>query len=162
MSREAATSLKSLALQTERLPTGRRTLLRDLIVYTDGRDWLVPEGTETDYSSIPAIGRSLVRWSRVDIAGVVHDWLYLDGGQASRARADRIWRLVAQGGEHSANAFQAWVAWAALRGFGGLAWAQHRGTKAAWSAGITQAVLASVVILVALAAPPLLIAMLLR
>ena len=137
--------LRSLPLRTDRLPTGRREILRELIVCADGTDWVIPTGTKTDFSSIPAIGRSLVRWSRVDIAGVVHDWLYLTG-QVSRARADRVWRLVAQKGQHSANSFQAWIAWMALRGYGGIAWAGHRRTLRAWVFALIQVAISSAII----------------
>ena len=108
-------------MQTERLRNGRRRLLRDLVVEIDNRRITVPKDTETDFSSIPWFGCMLVRWSRVDIAGVVHDWLYLTA-MYSRAQSDRIWRLVAMSGEHHANAFQAWVGWAALRIGGWIAW----------------------------------------
>jgi len=106
--------LVSGPLQTERQGDGRRRLLRDLVVEVDGLQITIPAGTLTDFSSIPWYGRILVRWSKVDIAGVVHDWLY-QTAFTSRARADKIWRLVAVAGDHHANAFQAWVGWLALR-----------------------------------------------
>ena len=141
------TCLKSEPLQTERLKTGRRMLLRDLIVCADGTDWEIPKDTETDFSSIPSIGRAIIKWSRVDIAGVVHDWLYAEGDKTSRARADRIWRLVAMAGDHHANAFQAWIGYLALRGYGAIAWAGHRKTKAAWCIAITEAALSTLFLL---------------
>ena len=118
--------LDSGPLQTERLPSGRRRLLRDLVVRVDDEPITVPLDTITDFSSIPWIARMLVRWSRVDIAGVVHDWLYQEGVE-SRKRADEIWRIVAMAGSHRANAFQAWTGWLGLRLFGWWAWASHRG-----------------------------------
>lgn len=64
-------------LQTERLPGGNRKLLRRLVVQLDDDTILtVPKGFETDFSSIPRFARSFIDWSRVDIAGVVHDFLY--------------------------------------------------------------------------------------
>ena len=114
------TRLVSGPLQTERQRDGRRRLLRDLVVDVDGQQITIPAGTLTDFSSIPWFGRILVRWSKVDIAGVVHDWLY-QTAFTSRARADRIWRLVANAGEHHANSFQAWAGWLALRVGGWLA-----------------------------------------
>ncbi len=63
-------------LQTERMSDGRRRLLRELVVEVDGLLITVPAGTLTDFSTIPWFGRALVRWSKVDIAGVVHDWIY--------------------------------------------------------------------------------------
>lgn len=106
--------LLSGPLQTERMKDGRRRLLRDLVIRIEGDDFTIPERTLTDYSSIPWYGRFLVRWSKVDIAGVVHDWLY-QTGKTSRLRADKMWRLVAQAGDQRANAIQAWIGWAALR-----------------------------------------------
>ena len=91
----------------------------------EGERITVPAGTLTDFSSIPWLGRVLVRWSKVDIAGVVHDWLYQEG-TTSRARADEIWRRLAVSSEHRANAFQAWVAWLAVRVWGWGAWREHR------------------------------------
>jgi hypothetical protein len=114
-------------LQTERLPSGKRRLIRDLIVEVEGKPFTIPKDTRTDFSSIPAIGRMFVRWSKVDIAGVVHDWLYENGEpNGDRREADRIWRLVAVSGQHHANAFQAWGCWFFLRLFGGFAWNRHR------------------------------------
>jgi len=112
-------------LQTERLANGRRRLLRDLIVEVQGERYTVPAGTETDFSTIPWFGRAFVHWSKVDVAGVVHDWLY-QSGYISRRRADTVWRLVALAGVHHANQFQAWAGWAALRIGGWYAWDQYR------------------------------------
>lgn len=117
-------------LQTERQKNGCRRLLRDLVVDVDGLRITIPAGTLTDFSSIPWFGRFLVRWSKVDIAGVVHDWLY-QTAFTSRARADEIWRLVAIAGEHHANAFQGWTGWLALRVSGWSAWNRHRSQDAA-------------------------------
>lgn len=112
-------------MQTERREDGRRFLLRNLDLEIEGDPLTIPAGTITDFSSIPWYGRILVRWSKVDIAGVVHDWYYQTGA-ASRARADKIWRLVAVAGTHRANAFQAWVGWLALRVGGWIAWHRYR------------------------------------
>lgn len=121
----ALAELKSDPLQTERLKDGRRRLLRELVVEIEATPIHVPENTVTDFSSIPWFGRILVRWSRVDIAGVVHDRLY-QTGQCSRRDADRVWRLAATAGERHANALQAWVGWLALRVGGWIAWNRHR------------------------------------
>lgn len=119
------TRLVSGPLRTERLSDGRRRLLRALVVEVDGERIRIPAGAETDFSTIPAFGRVLVRWSKVDVAGVVHDWLYQTGG-TTRARADAVWRLVALAGEHRANAFQAWTGWAGLRLGGWYVWDRYR------------------------------------
>ena len=122
--------LVSKALQTERLDNGHRKLLRTLIVKIDNEYITVPQDTKTDFSSIPWFGRILVRWSKVDVAGVVHDWLYEEGKieneSISRAKADEIWRRVALAGEHHANFFQAWICWFFLRIAGWLVWNKYR------------------------------------
>ncbi len=121
-----STRLVSGPLRTERLGNGRRRLLRQLVVQVADDRITVPAGTETDFSSIPWFGRILVRWSKVDVAGVVHDWLYQTGAM-TRSDADDIWRLVAIAGDHRANGFQARTAWLGLRLGGWYAWDQHRG-----------------------------------
>ena len=126
----AKTKLVSGALQTERLDNGHRKLLRVLIVKINNQYITIPKNTITDYSSIPWFGRMLVRWSKVDIAGVVHDWLYAEGKleneSISRAKADEIWRQVALAGDHHANLFQAWICWFFLQIGGWLAWNKCR------------------------------------
>ena len=112
-------------MQTERLEDGRRCLLRDLIVQIEEDTITIPAGTLTDFSSIPWYGRILVRWSKVDLAGVVHDWYYQTGA-TSRAKADAIWRLMAVAGTHHANVIQAWIGWLALRVGGWVAWRRYR------------------------------------
>jgi len=123
--RTSSTQRVSGPLRTERMDNGNRQLLRDLI-YQIGPDTItVPSRTETDFSTFPWYGRMLVRWSKVDVAGVVHDWLY-QKGEPSRRYADRIWRLVAVDGHHRANAFQAWTAWLGIRAVGWIYWRRHR------------------------------------
>lgn len=117
--------LESGLLQTERQPDGKRRLLRELKVNVRGKVITVPENFLTDYSSIPWFGRFLVRWSKVDIAGVVHDRLYATG-ECTRCEADTIWRLTALAGEHHANLFQAWVCWFFLRIGAKFAWNRAR------------------------------------
>ncbi len=41
----------------------------------------------------------------------------------SRAKADKVWRLVAIAGEHHANLIQAYTYWIFLRLFGWYFWA---------------------------------------
>ncbi len=112
-------------LQTERMQNGHRKLIRDLKVQIGDATLVIPKGTETDFSSIPHPVRMFLRWSRVDVAGVVHDWLY-HCGEISRSEADTIWRLVALSGNHHANFLQAWGGWVLLRAFGWYAWQQCR------------------------------------
>jgi hypothetical protein len=94
-------------LQVERLPDGRRRLLRDLKLQV-GEDVIkVPTGFVTDYSSWPRFLPG-PRFSKIDIAGVVHDALFRWGriGESKDARkvgyveANRIWYEVARAGGH--------------------------------------------------------------
>lgn len=115
-------------LQVERIAAGRRILLRDLVVEVTGRygthTITVPKDFETDYSSIPTCLHFVVRWSKVDIAGVVHDRLY-STGEIPRREADWVWFLVAIGGDYCANLFQALLCWLALKGFGVDVWNKY-------------------------------------
>ena len=84
----------------------------------------VPTGFETNFSSIPWFARSLVDWSKVDIAGVVHDFLYWcpreahAAGVTTRTRADDIWWELAGSGQHHANRIQRRLGRIALWAFG--------------------------------------------
>ena len=97
-------------LRTRRLDNGKRQLLRPLVVRVtvgeDQRTIVIPAGFDTDYSSIPVFLHWFVHWSRVDMAGVIHDWLYRVGGM-NRKEADLIWRDVALTGARRASKFQA-------------------------------------------------------
>ena len=143
-------TLISGSLQTERLGNGKRRLLRDLVVEVDGERITVPADFVTDYSSIPrallivvlvAVAVSfqfgpvffltlllIPRFPRVDIAGVVHDYGYQQGG--SKWYWDRTWRELAMAGEHRAWAIQAWSNWfVGLVLFGWFSWWSHRRQK---------------------------------
>lgn len=85
---------------------------------------LVHRGFVTDYSSIPTALHWIVRWSRVDIAGVIHDFLYREV-KGGRGDADDVWRELAIAGDHSASEWQAAICWVMLRGFGG--WSMPKG-----------------------------------
>ena len=109
-------------LQVKRCRNGNRELLCDLRVNVTGTchascEIVVGEGFVTDFSSIPTPLQWVMRWSKVDVAGVVHDWLYREGRtqHLKRVCADEIWRLVALSGEHRANRVQAELGWLALR-----------------------------------------------
>ena len=112
-------------LLVERQPDGTRVLKRDIVVQVnEHRGWepiRVKKDFVTDYSSIPTLLSWVVRWSRVDIAGVVHDCLYRYG-QMPRKDADKVWWLVALSGKNRANRMQAGLCWLALRGFGVPTW----------------------------------------
>ena len=128
------------ALRVERLPDGRRQLVRDLCVdvsmSVDGsRIVEVRKDFVTDYSSLPWGTRWLVHWSRVDVAGVVHDYLYRCGvtlpDEYTKAQSDRIWRWIALSGDRRAWRYQAWLGWFALRLFGW--WAFRKRTERAYT-----------------------------
>ena len=121
-------------LWVKRLPDGRRELLRDLRVdVSRKRDEslvaTVPKGFVTDYSSLPFGTRWVVHWSRVDVAGVVHDYMYRCDATLSKSGttcrvidycrpcADAIWHRVAISGYRRANCVQGWLCWLALRVF---------------------------------------------
>ena len=119
------------ALQAEKCADGRRRLLRDIRVdvsrNVDKSEIVtVPTCFVTDYSSLPWGTRWFMHWSRVDVAGVVHDYLYRCGAGVpsyTKAHADRIWRSVALSGDRRAWWHQAWLGWLALRLFG---WSSFR------------------------------------
>ena len=116
-------------LQTERLPSGRRKLIRGLVVkLDDGSKITVPDGFETDFSSIPWFARWVVDWAKVDVAGVVHDFLYWCPTQAkqalatdSRKRFDDVWEELAGAGQYCANRLQCRLGRFGLWMFGWLA-----------------------------------------
>lgn len=129
------------ALQTERRPDGRRKLLRELQVCTGRYCITVPSQFVTDFSSIPTLLHWVVRWSRIDVAGVVHDFLYARG-TLSRWEADCVWFKVARSGEHRANLVQAAACWSALRVFGWVVWirpANRHGRAASRDAALNAA-----------------------
>lgn len=88
-------------------------------VDVDNETITINAGFVTDYSSIPTVFSWFVSWSRVDVAGVVHDFLYRQPG-FPRKKADDIWEEIAREGPHGATGFQAITCWLMLRSFGGL------------------------------------------
>lgn len=112
-------------LETRRRPDGRRELISDLIVKYKGVIYTIPAGFITDYSSYPWFARALVRWSKTDIAGVFHDWLYKTGG-VTRKFADQAWYDTAIAGQHSANKIQGRISWWVLRTTGWKKWNEYR------------------------------------
>jgi len=85
------------------------------------RSWVkVPAGFETDYSSIPWWARIAYNWRSVDMAGVVHDFLYSVG--YPRKAADAVWYLLVQTGENKLGVVRAWLGYAALRIGGSTHW----------------------------------------
>lgn len=108
---------------------GTRTLLEEITVTVDGRSWTIPAGFQTDFSSIPAVpfARLLIDWRRVDMAGVVHDFLYQQApGGITRKQADEVWRRVARAGAYAAGPFQALLGYLGLRAGGWYVWNGYR------------------------------------
>ena len=112
-------------LETRRLKDGKRKLTADLVLLVNKVRYVVPEGFVTDFSSYPWMFRWIVRWSKVDVAGVFHDWLYRTG-ILTRKESDRLWREVAMAGQHSANKPQAYLSWLGLRVGAASTWAKYR------------------------------------
>ena len=115
--RESVNLLPPGRLQVERMPDGRRRLLRDLNLQIEAQDLTIPEDFDTDYSSWPRFvpGPS---FKRIDIAGLVHDALFrwgtwgVGGRPVTYSEANRMWFLVARAGDHPgarASWFWAWV-----------------------------------------------------
>ena len=126
----AESCVRGVPLRTERLSNGRRKLLCALVVEvpasapgSPSKTITVPSGFDTDFSSLPTFLQWIVHWSKVDVAGVVHDWLYAEG--EDRKWADRIWKVLALSGERRANQVQAGICWLGLRVFGAIAWNRH-------------------------------------
>jgi hypothetical protein len=126
-------------LRVDRLDTGDRRLVRDLVIDlgvdvglgTEYRCFTmsasgattivtVPEGFETDFSSIPALARPLYRFDSVDLAGCCHDLAYRIG--IPRDTADRVWRIVATSGDRHVGKTRGWMGWASLRLFASFAY----------------------------------------
>lgn len=94
----------------------------------------VPEGFDTDYSSIPAFALTLMgRWDRHDIAGVAHDWLYHVG--APRGPSDRVWRIIARSGARRVGPIRGLLGWAGLRVGGWVAYRQHSSERSSERSG---------------------------
>ena len=107
---------------------GKRELLQDFTVKIGKGEKAfnitVPAGFKTDYSSIPRGFRWTMLWTKVDIAGVVHDWLYARAKYISmtKLQTDRVWRDVARSGYPNANPLQAAAGWLGLAIGGLLVW----------------------------------------
>lgn len=146
-------TLKSQPLQTQRLTDGKRELTRELVVEVDGEQIVVEKGFVTDFSSYPMMAFVGIltlfaaifpngwlafpllflvpKYSKVDIAGVVHDYFYQRGGKSKYA-ADKIWYQLAMAGDHRANFFQAFAGrWVGLFVFGWGMWWHHRKSREA-------------------------------
>jgi hypothetical protein len=97
-----AIALDPNPLQIERLPSGRRSVLRDYVFGIGNETKTIRNGFDTDYSSWP-------RWilgpeyHLIDLAGLGHDGLFRDnrmdnGRRVSFLEANRIWYAIARKG----------------------------------------------------------------
>jgi len=113
-------------LQAERLPDGRRRLLRELRLEIGGEEVVIPKDFVTDFSSWPRClpGPAM---HRMDVAGVVHDYIFQthrlgEGGRkVGYVEANRIWFDVARAGQEDASAGCFW-GWAGRIGLFVGAW----------------------------------------
>lgn len=138
-------------LQTIRLESGERKLTRDLLVKIDDELIRVRAGFTTDFSSYPRMAFVIVlallvgfyplawllifllllepKFSRVDSAGVLHDYFYRHGGR-SKGQADKAWYQLARMGKHRANFLQAFAGrWVGLGIGGWWAWCKHQKSR---------------------------------
>jgi len=140
------------------MPTGRRRLVRDLNLEINGRPLKIDEGFVTDYSSWPrivafalglfAIGLvwlgapaweitvSLIlmmlaigpRFSRTDVAGTTHDFLFqlgtwgVGGEKVSFIEANRTWQTVAMAGTYASARVGFFWGWAGRIGLFLVSW----------------------------------------
>lgn len=107
----------------------RRELQRDVLVSVRGQTICAPCGFRTDYSSLPIGTRNIVDWRKVDVAGVIHDWIFETGCIDSLWEANLIWKDIAQSGEHKANWLQAQIAWTGLLAGSWVSWNAYRSGK---------------------------------
>lgn len=133
-------------LRVDRLDNGQRKLVRDLVIDLGvtldlGRDdyegftrsqagttvVTVPEGFETDFSSIPFFARALYRFDSVDLAGCCHDRAYRVG--VPRQAADRVWEIIATSGRRRVGKVRGWLGWLGLRVGGGFAYRSKRDSQ---------------------------------
>lgn len=127
-------------MRVDRLDTGDRRLVRDLVIdlgidlglgnadypcftmAAEGSSTIVtvPAGFETDFSSIPSLARALYRFDSVDLAGCCHDLAYRVG--IPRDVADEIWRIVGTSGTRRVGRIRGRLGWLGLRLFASFAY----------------------------------------
>jgi len=104
-------------LQVERMPDGKRRLLRPLNLKILDDDCCIPVGFVTDYSSWPRLLPG-PRFQKVDVAGVVHDWCFQHatlgwgGREIGYVEANRIWYIVARAGSDPGSRASWFWGWA--------------------------------------------------
>lgn len=111
------------------LPHQGWQLTADLPVVIEEGQFTIPKGFKSDLASIPRLLRILPGMDCYEcgINGpVVHDWGYQHGGSlsssitVSRKRTDDLLRTLCR--TDGVGRVRAFVVWAAVRGFGWLAW----------------------------------------
>ena len=105
-------------------------LMADLSYRIGTSDFIVvvPAGFVTDFASTPrAIWSVLPPTGRYQLAAVVHDFLYWDQ-RCTREQADALLRVAMA--ESQVVPKQRDIIWAAVRSFGGAAWAANARAKA--------------------------------
>ena len=106
----------------------------------------VDAGFTTDLSSIPTPLQWVVRWSQVDVAGVVHDFFYR-ATDCPRAVADDVWWELARSGAVRVGRCRAWLCWAVLRGCGSFNRRTQPEHHVGWLAFATAVVLVVLVLM---------------
>lgn len=102
------------------------TILQPLIYESDlaQKVFIVPEGTVTDFASVPRIPLAfLLAGDEAHEAAVVHDYLY-SKGIVTRSMADAIFREAM--GAMGEPAWRSALMWAGVRMGGWIAWNEHR------------------------------------
>lgn len=131
--RSEVETLEPGCLQVERLPSGRRFLLRDLNMTLDGEPFTIPAGFDTDYSSWPRFLPG-PNYQKIDVCGVVHDYCFRfatlgeDGRAVTYVESNRIWYRIARAGTPETRCPWAW-AWLGRIGLflgGWVTWARFR------------------------------------
>lgn len=120
-----------------RMTGGRRRLLAPLRFEYRGKEYEIPEGFTTDYSSWPKWLPWGPRWDRIDLAGIIHDWLWKhahwpeDEARVGYWKGNKVWYDVARAGdgETSAGPFWSVVGYAGLTLGGWWSWARYRLTE---------------------------------
>ena len=100
--------------QTDLLPVGTIT---------------VPVRFETDFASVPSPFWVLFpKWGKYGPAAVVHDWLYWDQGNQTKAQADSVFLEAMT--VLNVRPWKRWVLYHAVSWFGGSAWRENSRLRA--------------------------------